>query len=82
MDSAEMLHLDYEPSLLSGKVCRVRKKHRRKKKIAVSAPQGSLATKERMLVVSVSSKGDIFSRQELPIKVIVIEVLPEALPIK
>ena len=35
-----------------------------------------------MLVVSVSSKGDIFSRQELPIKVIVIEVLPEALPIK
>ena len=35
-----------------------------------------------MLVVSVSSKGDIFSRQELPTKVIVIEVLPEVLPIK
>ena len=77
-----MFHLDYEPSLLSGKVCRLRKKHRRKKKIAVSAQQGSLATKEKMLVVSVSSKGDIFSRQELPTKVIVIEVLPEVLPIK
>lgn len=31
-----------------------------------------------MLVVSVSSKGDIFSRQELPIKIIVIEELPKS----
>ena len=66
-----MFCLDYEYSLLSGKVCCLRKKTSAK----------SLG-KERMLVVSVSSKGDIFSRQGLPIKVIVIEVLPEALPIK
>ena len=68
------------PSFLAKSV--VWEKNIGEKKIAVSAQQGSLATKERMLVVSVSSKGDIFSRQELPIKVIVIEVLPEVLPIK